>query len=111
MFDVLKQLHRLPGKETKSGALELTTQRKEIGEENKIINMKFMDRLPALTSLSSVQSLSPVGLSATPMDCSTPGFRVLQTVFWFCFLQVASSQFPLVLTLLPSQLPLLTLFG
>ena len=111
MFDVLKQLHRLPGKETKSGALELTTQRKEIGEEDKIINMKFMGRLPALTSLSSVQLLSPVRLIMAPMDCSRPGLRVLQTVLWFCFPQAVSSQSPLVLTLLPSQLPLLTLFG
>ena len=80
MFDVLKQLHRLPGKETKSGALELTTQRKEIGEENKIINMKFMGRLPALTSLSSVAQSCP-----TPMDCSTPGFPVLRAVFLVLF--------------------------
>lgn len=79
MFDVLKQLHRLPGKETKSGALELTTQRKEIGEENKIINMKFMGRLPALPSLSSVAQscltlYDPRGLQYARRPCPTGRF-------------------------------------
>lgn len=79
MFDVLKQLHRLPGKETKSGALELATQRKEIGEENKIINMKFMGRLSALPSLSSVAQSCPTlydprGLQHARRPCPTGRF-------------------------------------
>lgn len=34
--------------------MELAKQRKKVGEEIKIMNMKFMGRLPALTYLQTV---------------------------------------------------------
>lgn len=63
-------------------ATELAEQRKEVREEIKIINMKFMGRLPALT---------------------------LSTVFCFVFSKAASSQSPEVLALSTIHLSLLTL--
>lgn len=49
MFNALKQLYWLLGKWKKNIAMELANQRKEVGEEIKVINMKFLGRLPALT--------------------------------------------------------------
>lgn len=66
-------------------ATELAEQKKEVREEIKIINMKFMGRLPALT-LSIV-------------------------FFCFVFSKAGSSQSPEVLALLAIHLSLLTLLG
>lgn len=44
LFNVLKQLYWLLGKEHKNGAMELANQRQEVGEDVKIVRMKFTGR-------------------------------------------------------------------
>lgn len=58
MFKVLKQLYWLLGrKENKNSTMELANQRKEIGGEVEIMNMKFTGRLLALTYLQRFGSV------------------------------------------------------